>query len=847
MKVVILPDDLAPVVTTVMTYGVGSDDDTMPGIAHATEHMMFRGTADVSAAQLAVMAARAGADYDASTSNTATQYYFKLPASYTGLALRLEADRMTGALDTASDWASERGPIEQEVRAHESVPGASVFAKMRRAVFGDTPYAEDGVGTIESFQRMRASDIAAFYHTWYHPNNATLVVSGNIDPQRVLTEIGRDFDAIPEAAIPQHRTFSIAAISGTTIRDTVAELPVPVSALAFRMPALTDKDYLAGQMLMLALNNVRGGLGDLQTKGQILGAGAIAGAYPEVGTMIVVGFGLPGTQPQQTQDAIESVLDEYRAKGVPDDLVESAKLRLLSEQDRQRSSISGLAFSWAGALSLGYDSPQRIFDEAASVTPADVDRVAREYLDPQKSISMQLEPKNLTAMPHADPNAGAENVKYTPDKEGPLPAWASTYFAAPLQVPQSDSAVRTFLLPNGMKLTVRRETLAPTIVLQGLIRTSPELYEPKGKDGVAEITSTLLDWGTTTYDRAAFQAQQDAIAASVSLGPSFGLDVQSGSFDRAMQLLADGMLHPAFTPAAFAVVKSNASRTLAAVEHQPRTQAEIAQVDALYPRGDPRRRRATAQTVGAVTIDDVRKWYAFAYRPDLTTIAIVGDVDPQQAQAEVERYFGSWRASGPKPSFRYPKIVAKQSRSVTVTSPASTQSDVTLTQVIDVHRGDADYIPLQLADTVLSGEGPGSMLFRDVREKRGYVYDISSNMDIGRTSSTFSIDFASDPKNVERAQAAAVAVVKRLQTTPLAVEDLQRAKALLLAQRVLPLDSYDGIASDILDAARSGLTPGQSDAFWTDLLQTTPDQVEAAMRRWVRPNQFTRVMVAPGS
>ncbi|HKU66388.1 MAG TPA: insulinase family protein, partial [Candidatus Baltobacteraceae bacterium] len=97
MRVVLLQNKLAPVATTVLTYGVGSDDDTMPGIAHATEHMMFRGTADVSATQFAEMAARAGAQYNAQTSSIATTYYFKIPSAYTGLALRLEADRMTGA------------------------------------------------------------------------------------------------------------------------------------------------------------------------------------------------------------------------------------------------------------------------------------------------------------------------------------------------------------------------------------------------------------------------------------------------------------------------------------------------------------------------------------------------------------------------------------------------------------------------------------------------------------------------------------------------------------------------------------------------------------------------------
>src|SRR6185437_9539366 len=111
------------------------------------------------------------------------------------------------------------------------------------------------------------------------------------------------------------------------------------------------------------------------------------------------------------------------------------------------------------------------------------------------------------------------------------------------------------------------------------------------------------------------------------------------NFNRAVQLLADGMLHPAFAQQAFSVVQNNTARSLAAMEHQSDTIAEIAQTDALYPPGDPRRRRPTANTVSSIKLADVKRWYRFAYRPDLTTIAIVGDVSPQQARQSIERYF----------------------------------------------------------------------------------------------------------------------------------------------------------------------------------------------------------------
>ncbi|HLI96004.1 MAG TPA: pitrilysin family protein [Candidatus Baltobacteraceae bacterium] len=847
MRVVLLTNKLAPVTTTVMTYGAGSDDDTMPGLAHATEHMMFRGTADVSATQFAEMAARAGADYNAQTSNVSTTYYFKIPSAYTGLALRLEADRMTGALDREADWKTERSAIEQEVRAHQSVPGAALDRKLSRAFFGNTPYAQDGVGTIASFDKMHASDIAAFYHAWYHPNNATLVVAGDIDAAEVLAEIHRDFDPIPSVPLPAHKSYTVPPMAASTLSDTVVEMPVPVAASVYRFPDLRSNDFAASVVLAAVLQNSRGTLTDLQVQGKVLGAFAFSSAYPDVGVMVVAAAGLPSSSPASIKSDVEAALDSYRSNGVPPDLVAAAKASLLSTQDYQQASISGLAFSWADSLALGERSPDAVYANLQSVTPADVNRVLRTYMDPKNELTVLMTPKAGASVPHADANAATENVKVTPDKEEPLPQWAVSYFDAPLRVPQSDRAVRTLRLRNGLTLTVRPEHLSPIVVLRGYVQTSPDLYEPRGKDGVAQLTQALFPFGTTTYGRTEYDAQVDAIAANVKLGSSFGVTVQSKNFDRAVQLLADGMLHPAFPSQAFDVMQRNLARSLAAVEHEPGTLADIAQTNALYPPGDPRRRRPTAQTVAAIAPSDVAHWYHFAYRPDLTTIAVVGDITPDQAEATVERYFGAWRApKSTAPSFEYPHVKASSTKSVTVDSATSTHSEVTLTQIIDVHSGQEDAIALELANTMLSDEGTGSLLFRDLRTEHGYVYDADSTLSVGENTSTFSIDFASDPKNVARAQASAIAEIRRLGERAVPDIELQRAKALLLAERVLPLDSYGGIAGDILAGAKAGLSIADQDAFWGKLLRLTPQQVQAAVHKWIRLDHFARVIVAPG-
>ena len=615
MHVVLLPNRLAPVATTIVSYGVGSDDDTLPGIAHATEHMLFRGTTNLSGGQLADIAARMGAEYNAATTFEYTLYYYKLPSPYVDVALRVEADRMTHAAIRAADWATERGAIEQEIRAQESQPLAAAGQKLRRTFFAGTPFATASGGTVPSFEKMTADDIRAFYRAWYRPGNATLIVAGDIDPKRTLAYVHRQFDPIPDAAVPTRKPIDVQPLVASTVEDTI-DFPIGFGVLAYRLPGSNDADYAASQVLGGVFASQRGALGDLTAEGKTLAVLTLENAFPEVGASFLLAIPANGATPQSAQELVTAVLDDYRKNGVPPDLIEAAKTRLLSEQAYRQSSISGLAFAWADASAAHRTTPDAVHDALAGVTAADVDRVLRTYFTPEHRLSIVITPKPSSTMPKKDPSAGLEHVGFTPTVHEALPAWAQVALKAPLRAPSDDAGTRSRRLANGLRYLARRESTAPTVVVHGVIRTSPELYEPKGKDGVHLIVDDLLAWGTATYDRKGFQTQLDAIAATAKLGTSFTLNVQSKDFERGMELLADGMLHPAFAKEAFAVVQASEKQTVAFANKLPKTKADLAQRLALYPPGDPRRRDITDRTVAAVTLDDAKRYYAFAYRPD---------------------------------------------------------------------------------------------------------------------------------------------------------------------------------------------------------------------------------------
>lgn len=847
MHVVVIANHLAPVVTTSLLYDVGSYDDTIPGIAHATEHMMFRGTTDLSSDQFATIATRIGAEYDAETTTTYTQYYFTIPASYLDVVLRIEADRMQHAAMRESDWENERGAIEQEVNAHLSNPVLKAIQPINQAFFGDSSWGKDPVGTIAGFQKMHAADIAAFYHTWYHPSNATLVIVGDVDPQAALASVKTWFGGIPAAAVPAHPPLPLAPLVAKTLDERV-DFPLPFSLVAMRVPGTDDPDYAATQVLFAALNSQRAALADLMLQGKALAALAVANASPGGGIATFVSLGLPGTDPKNGIADLHAIIAGYAKTGLPSDVVLDAKQGLLSSSAYEAASIPGQAQEWTSSQAVEGRTPAQTYAALASVTPDDVNRAFLKYIANGTAVDAALQANPQAAMANAAALAGGkENVQVTASDVVTLPAWTTQYFSAPLRAPRIDDRATIVRLSNGMTIAMQHEGTSPTFTVTGLVRSNADRYEPKGREGVAQIAASLLLFGTTTYDYKAYRAQLEAIAARVQLGTQMSAQARAQDFDRTIDLLADGELHPAFPPDRFALVQSDSVKAARALEDRPEEKAAIARLNALYPPGDPHRRHATSKSLAAVTLADVKRWYGFAYRPDLVTFAVVGDVTPQDVKTTFEKYFGAWKAHGPTPPMNYPPIRKSNHapKSVTIASTTAKQAQVTLTQTLRVRRGEADAVALDVANTMLSGEGTGSMLFRDVRKNHGYVYSIDSSLDVSDTGATFALTFASDPKNVDRAQSVAAATIERLRRVPPSAADLALAKAMLLSSYTVSLDSYDGIAQDLLDATEDGIDANDLGRYYAQVLATTPKDVQRAMQRWIDPARFTRVIVAP--
>lgn len=844
LRVILVRDPLAPVVTTVMNYEVGSTDEAITGTAHATEHMMFRGTKSLSASQFADVTAIAGGDFNADTQSRITQYFYTMPSADLDIAMRLEAARARDLSLDQAQWDQERSAIEQEVVRDNSIAGYRLGVKLQHQVLAGTPYADEGLGTLQSFgHEIQAPQLRSFYDAWYHPDNAVYVISGDIDPQATLARVRTLFGGLPAVPLPARKPVQLAPVRPATFTE-VSDDPATEVDLAFRSPGYESPDFAASVILGDVLNSKRGALYGLVARGAALGAEFQTQPYPKIGMATAALEVAPNVAPRVALAELRAALNAYRKNGVPGDLVAVAKRREAAQDAFKMDSVSGIAFAWSEAVAGEHRrSPDDDVAAIARVSKADVDRVLRAWIDPTKAVVGISVPKAAGGAQHSSTLA-AEHPTMEPTSHEALPAWAKSVLTN-LAVPHGTLHPTAMVLPNGIHLIVQPETISPTVDLVGVIRNEPQLEAPRLPPGTEDLTAQLFSYGTQRYDRLAYQAQLDAIAANISSGTSFSLSVPREGFARGMELLAEDELHPRFASADFATVRERYLGALAGEEQSPDHQAQIALAKGLYPPNDPRRRFATAVSVGRATLGDVRSWYATAYRPDRATIVVVGDVAPAQARAEVERTFGGWQAVGAPPVVDPAPVTPAPARSTVIPATGRVQDAVRLAQTLSLRRADPDFASLQLANTVLSGGFYASLLYHDLRQVHGYVYSVGSQLQARKTRSAFLIDYGASPENVEAANALVTADLRGLMTTPLPAERLQRAKALLLGEIPLREQSYDGIAVQLLADDLLDLPLDQNLIDAQRELDATPAQVRDAVAKWLRPEGFVRVIEGP--
>lgn len=424
MRIFVKPDHRAPVVVCMVWYKVGSIDETsgQTGVAHVLEHMLFKGTKNVPSGEFSRIIAEAGGRDNAFTARDYTGYFQTLHKSQLALAMRLEADRMVNAILAQDDFAKEIRVVMEERRWRtDDRPRALVYEQLNAAAFKAHPYRNPVVGWMDDLTNMRAEDARDFYERWYAPNNATLVIVGDVTPEEVMKLARQHFGPLAKKSLPPRRITEEPPQLGPQQLTVRAPAELPYVLMAFRAPVLrepeTDWEPYALEMLANVLDgNEAARLNRALVRTERIASSAGA-SYDGVGRgpglFLLSGTPTQGKTAQELEQALKREVAKLIAEGVTEDELQRVKSQVIASHVYERDSMFYQARQ-IGSLDMAGLSPKVIdlfVEKLKTVTAEQVIAVARKYLVDGGLTVAYLDPQPLSGKRPVAPPAGARHVQ----------------------------------------------------------------------------------------------------------------------------------------------------------------------------------------------------------------------------------------------------------------------------------------------------------------------------------------------------------------------------------------------------------------------------------------------------
>ncbi|MEC5321998.1 M16 family metallopeptidase [Aurantimonas sp. A3-2-R12] len=407
LQVVVLPDHRAPVVTQMLYYKVGAADEAPgeSGIAHFFEHLMFKGTKTNPEGTFSRAVAEIGGQENAFTTSDYTGYYQQVPADALEMVMTFEADRMENLVLSEETVAPERDVILEERRSRvDNDPGSQLAEAVQAALFQNSPYGDPVIGWRSEIEALSRDGAVAFYDKYYTPNNAILLIAGDVTEAEVRRLAEATYGKVARRAEPGERVRPVEPepLAARTVTLTDARVTQPSMQRTYLVPSDTTADPGEAEALDVLADVLGGGTTSRLYRGLVVdkaiaaGAGAhYAGTALEEGQFVVYGMPRGEASLEEIEAAIDAEIARIVEKGITAEELERAKNRVRKDVIYLRDSQTSMARRYAAALSTGRTIadvegwPERI----EAVTVEDVAAAARKYLQPKRSVTGYLLPE----------------------------------------------------------------------------------------------------------------------------------------------------------------------------------------------------------------------------------------------------------------------------------------------------------------------------------------------------------------------------------------------------------------------------------------------------------------------
>jgi zinc protease len=408
LRVIVKPDHRAPVIVVMLWYVVGSIDEVTgaTGLAHVLEHMAFKGTPSVGNGEYAQIVSQAGGNFNAFTSHDATGYYMALQKSHLPLALKLEADRMANLVLSPEEFKKEIRVVMEERRLRtDDHPRALVTEQLMATALKAHPYRNPIIGWMSDLENMRIDDVRGFYRTWYAPNNAILVIVGDIEPAEVFALAREHFGAIPSKPLPARVPPEDPPQRGERRAVVKAPAELPYLSIAFPVPLLRDARNDAEPYALEMLAAVLSGSEAARLRRSLMREQRIASSASAGYDGMARGPGFfyldatptPGRTVAEVEQALRREMAKIIEEGVSAEELDRAKAQAVAAHVYQRDSMFFQArqigvFEISG---IPHDTLDLQLQKLRAVSAEEVREVARKYFRDDALNIITLDPQPL--------------------------------------------------------------------------------------------------------------------------------------------------------------------------------------------------------------------------------------------------------------------------------------------------------------------------------------------------------------------------------------------------------------------------------------------------------------------
>ncbi|HPV67233.1 MAG TPA: pitrilysin family protein [Sphingorhabdus lacus] len=761
LTVLVHEDRKAPIVAVSIWYGVGSKNEPKgkTGYAHLFEHIMFNGSENAPGDYFEYTKKIGATDLNGTTWLDRTNYFQTVPTTALESALFLESDRMGYLLNglTKEKLDNQIGVVSNEKRQGDNQPFGLVDYKRSETLFPvGHPYHHDTIGSLEDLAAASLDDMKLWFTDHYGPNNAVLVLAGDINAAQAKPLVEKWFGSIKRGKDVPPVNAPIPTLEKPIKIVMKDKIPATGIYRNWIVPGLADPDANALYVAMAALGGLSSSrLDNILVRQEQSAVSVAAYMLPFVhGSLVNIQVDVkPGGDADAVAKRLDEILSEFVAKGPTAEEVQRVATSTIAQQIdglEQVGGFGGKAVALAeGQLYVGDSNFYKKELQRLAATKPETVKAAMEKWLTRPVLEIRVEPGEREAYQEVAAGSGMRTgtlsapAFYSPPGSEDLSGTVGTSFQDRSKFPEPTGtpaldfpAVEETTLKNGIKVFFARRAAVPTVRVAVSFNAGYSA-DPVDKRGIASMMSTMLLEGTKTLTSTQIAETEEKLGADVNVNSSLDRTVASlravkPNLAPSLDLLADVIKNPAFDEKEMERVRVQQQTRIKSENNQPQGIAVRTLPPLLYgkghPYGGPQTGSGYPETVATITKADVSAFHQSWVHPAKAEIFVVGDTSLKEIKPLLEKRFGNWKAAGaaaPAKNFTA-AIPAAQSKILLVDRPNSPQSLVMAGKVLDA-KGSDDLLTLRAANEIFGGDFL-SRINMDLRETKGWSYGVRSQV-----------------------------------------------------------------------------------------------------------------------